>query len=150
MIRSALTEQFGIMLEAEPDDDLDRIETGEIRDLLLEESGGAVLFRRFRATEDTFRSFTERHGSDFVVHHNLAARDYVGGDRTFATVNKGDYAIDFHNEMASNPLDTTAPAPSIGASSPPGIVPSCGLARWIQPNCSAVRSSIVLAAPTSA
>jgi alpha-ketoglutarate-dependent taurine dioxygenase len=104
MIRSALTEQFGIVLEAEPGDHIDGIETGQIRDLLLEESGGAVLFRGFDATEETFKSFTERHGAGFVVHHNLAARDYVGGDRTFATVNKGDYAIDFHNEMASDPI----------------------------------------------
>lgn len=104
MIRSALTEQFGIMLEAEPGDDIGRIETGEIRDLLMEELGGAVLFRGFGATEEAFKSFTARHGTDFVVHHNLTSRDYVGGDRTFATVNLGDYAIDFHNEMASDPV----------------------------------------------
>jgi alpha-ketoglutarate-dependent taurine dioxygenase len=104
MIRRALTEKFGTMLEAEPGDDLDRIETSEIRDLLLEKSGGVVLFRGFPATEGTFKSFTERHGHDFIVHHNLTARDYVAGDRTFATVNKGDYAIEFHNEMAANPI----------------------------------------------
>jgi hypothetical protein len=104
MIRSRLTPKFGIVLEAEPGDELNRIETAQIREWLLERHGGVVLFRGFPATEESFRSFTERHGTEFVVHHNLMARDYVKGDPTLATVNKGDYAIDFHNEMASDPI----------------------------------------------
>lgn len=104
MIRRVLAQKFGTILEAEPGDDLGRIETGEIRELLLDKTGGMVLFRRFQPTEQTFKSFTERHGTDFIVHHNLMARDYVQGDRTFATVNKGDYAIEFHSEMASDPI----------------------------------------------
>lgn len=104
MIRRALTEKFGHILEAEPGDSLDQIETSQIRDLLLAEAGGAILFRGFGPTEETFKSFTEKHGNDFVVHHHVMARDYVAGDLTFATVNKGDYAIEFHNEMASNPV----------------------------------------------
>lgn len=104
MIRRMLTEKFGSILEAEPGDDFHRIETGEIRDLLLDKTSGVLLFRGFHPTEETFKTFTERHGTDFVVHHNLAVRDYVNGDSTFATVNKGDYAIDFHNEMASDPI----------------------------------------------
>jgi len=104
MIRRRLTETFGSILEAEPGDDLARIETNQIRELLLTKAGGAVLFRGFQPTEAEFKAFTERHGTDFVVHHNLTARDYISGDHTFATVNKGDYAIDFHNEMASDPV----------------------------------------------
>lgn len=104
MIRRPLTAQFGRILEAEPGDTLDQIQTSDIRDLLLAETGGAILFRGFHPTEETFKAFTEKHGTDFVVHHHLMSRDYVAGDRTFATVNKGDYAIEFHNEMASNPV----------------------------------------------
>lgn len=104
MIRRALTENFGYIMDAEPGDVLEQIASGDIRELLLDASGGAILFRGFAPTEETFKSFSERHGTDFVVHHHLASRDYVAGDLTFATVNKGDYAIEFHNEMASSPV----------------------------------------------
>jgi len=104
VITRTLTATFGRILEAEPGDELDQITTSEIREFLLDESGGAILFRGFRPTEDTFKSFSEKHGTGFVVHHHLTSRDYVAGDLTFATVNKGDYAIEFHNEMASNPV----------------------------------------------
>ncbi|MGE0864762.1 MAG: TauD/TfdA family dioxygenase [Vicinamibacterales bacterium] len=104
MIRRALTENFGYILEAEPGDALEQIETSDLRNLLLDASGGAILFRGFAPTEATFKPFSERHGADFVVHHHLTSRDYVAGDLTFATVNKDDYAIEFHNEMASSPV----------------------------------------------
>jgi hypothetical protein len=67
-------------------------------------SGGLLLFRGFDADCDRFLRFTESGGTRFLVHHNGEGRNYVDGDPTFATVAKSNKPIDFHLEMASNPI----------------------------------------------
>jgi alpha-ketoglutarate-dependent taurine dioxygenase len=78
--------------------------TGRIRELLADRRGGMILFRGFDATERAFHDFTKAHGRKFLIHHNVEGRDYIGPDRSFATVAKSQRPIDFHLEMASNPV----------------------------------------------
>jgi alpha-ketoglutarate-dependent taurine dioxygenase len=127
-----LTPSFGLVIEASAGDDLTDISLARLSELLKSRRGGAVLFRNFNVSEEKFREFTEARGENFVVHHNLSRRDYVDGDRTFATVNKGNAAIGFHNELSSSPLSPDvfwmhcgAPAQALGKT---GISDGIGVA----------------------
>lgn len=97
-----LRDEFGTVVHGGPNDSLFALDREEV--LARFRLGGVLLFRGFPVTEHIFREFTESYGAEFVVHHNLAKRDYIDDDHTFATVNRGQHAIDFHIEMASNPI----------------------------------------------
>ena len=99
-----LTPSYGLIIEAGAGDDLMDISLARLSELLKSRAGGALLFRNFKVSQAKFKEFTDARGTNFVVHHNLAQRDYVEDDKTFATVNKGKAAIGFHNEMSVSPL----------------------------------------------
>jgi alpha-ketoglutarate-dependent taurine dioxygenase len=103
-----LTPNYGLLIEAAEGDDLMDTSHARLVELLKAREGGALLFRGFPVSSARFKEFTESHGENFVVHHNIAQRDYVEEDRTFATVNKGRAAIGFHNELSVSPYSPDA------------------------------------------
>jgi alpha-ketoglutarate-dependent taurine dioxygenase len=98
-----LSEDFGFIVRRDNAESLFSLDRDELIARFRSVVGGVILFRGFDVDERLFRNFTEEHGTKFVVHHRLAQRDYVDNDHTLATVNRGQYAINFHFEMASNP-----------------------------------------------
>ncbi|WP_164018773.1 TauD/TfdA family dioxygenase [Pyxidicoccus trucidator] len=99
---------FGHVVEARQGESLADLAWEPLFERLRRPDGGAVLLRGYAVDEKGFREFTERGGDAFVVHPNLKLRDYVDGERTYATVNRGARAIDFHFEMAQNPASPEA------------------------------------------
>jgi alpha-ketoglutarate-dependent taurine dioxygenase len=102
-----MSDAFGVVVTPERKENERQVlglDWSEIFDLLCRPSGGVVMLRGFQLDEREFRAFTEKTGQHFVVHHNVAGRDYVDGDPTFATVAKSNKPIDFHIEMASSPV----------------------------------------------
>jgi hypothetical protein len=100
----ALADGFGLLGRPTEKMNLSDIPKGWVIEQLSRSDGGLLLLRGFDADIDAFRQFTEAYGGEFLVHQNLEIRDYIGGDKTFAMVHPGKDAIDFHIEMASNPI----------------------------------------------
>lgn len=99
-----LSHHFGLLIRPDGQATLDSIQGDRIFELLASGQGGLILLRGFDANIDSFRQFTDRLGAGFLVHHNTENRDFVADDKTFATVNKDNHPIDFHIEMAANPI----------------------------------------------
>jgi alpha-ketoglutarate-dependent taurine dioxygenase len=64
---------------------------------------GALLFRGFDASADSFRAFTEPFGKSFLVYPG-DRRDRVGEDPTVQTVDHGCQAILLHAELSYLPI----------------------------------------------
>jgi alpha-ketoglutarate-dependent taurine dioxygenase len=95
---------FGLLIQPSEGETFADVQGSWILELLASREGGLLLFRGFDVDERAFVRFTEKFGTDFLVHHNTEGRDYVGNDMTVATVAKSNKPIDFHIEMASNPI----------------------------------------------
>jgi alpha-ketoglutarate-dependent taurine dioxygenase len=99
-----ITADFGQFVYPEAGETLADVRTEWLREHLAAPKGGLLMFRGFSAEQTSFVRFTESFGQGFLVHHNGDGRDYIDGDRTLATVAKSNKPIDFHIEMASNPV----------------------------------------------
>lgn len=101
-----ITEDFGTWVRPEGAETVDALDWPAALELLTRR--GLLILRGFSLDEHGFRRFTEQCGRRFMVHHNVEGRDYVDGDRSFATVAKSQKPIDFHIEMASSPARPAA------------------------------------------
>jgi alpha-ketoglutarate-dependent taurine dioxygenase len=97
-----ISQDFGLWIEAESDNTLAGLDKTWVFERLA--TNGLLLFRGFAGDERDFIQLTERWGSGFLVHHNKDGRNYIDDDLTIATVAKSKKPIDFHTEMASNPV----------------------------------------------
>lgn len=96
---SPLSDGFGFLIEANPGDKLIDINMQPYFEAFNTPAGGALLFRGFEGSIADFKEITNRHGKDFMVANtNLDERSYPDSDLSLATVNHGNYAIDFHTE----------------------------------------------------
>lgn len=95
-----MTEDFGYIIEKTAEAEQLSSVLAEKISLLSEADGGAILLRGFDLDLNRFKTMTEEFSQHFrVATTNLEDRYYPDKDPTFASVNSGGYAIDFHNEL---------------------------------------------------
>jgi hypothetical protein len=96
---SPLSPNFGLLVEAQGDISLESLDLVPYFEQFCKPEGGVLLFRGFSGDLHSFKKITEAYGKDFkVAYTNLDERGYPDGDYSLATVNHGNYAIDFHTE----------------------------------------------------
>lgn len=101
---SPLSENFGYIIQTDTHDSIETVDLSKYINLFKSKSGGVLFFKGFDVNDKLFRIFTEKYGKDFVTHHNYDIRVYPDNDTTLATVNVGNYKINFHTEMNRNPF----------------------------------------------
>jgi hypothetical protein len=95
-----MTEDFGYIIEKTAESEQLSEVLAEKVFLLSEADGGAILLRGFEVDLNSFKALTSEFSEHFrVATTNLEDRYYPDRDPTFASVNSGGYAIDFHNEL---------------------------------------------------
>lgn len=96
-----LTETFGLAVVSSDAVDLQALDPDIV--IQLYRLSGALLFRGFDVTLDTFQNFTSKFTHNYIVNGSLT-RKPVSGDGTTQTVNAGDQLIPPHAEMAYTPF----------------------------------------------